>query len=220
LPYEKDTKMPTSSYIITTQYGMSERYLVTSGVYMQAVTFHCGDVVFFEDNSWMSKTIKWFTRAKGESKTRFSHVGMMLGSNCLAEEKKQVTIQNAEERLLSEGKRQVWRPLFLTTEQKATIINYWLLAEGRKYGWWANIPHILDGFISKFIGDARLFRRLPMGEVRTNCSGRVSIIFRYAVGMPLFEQIPGTESPDCLHDYIIRSENWEKIAEFKDGKLL
>ena len=37
-----------------------------------------GDLVFFSDGSWLSRAIGWFTRSKGESATKATHIGYVL----------------------------------------------------------------------------------------------------------------------------------------------
>ena len=186
-------------------------------VSLEELQLQAGDVVLFADNSRISSVIRYFTRAKDEARTRFSHVGQMISKDQIGEQKLKCVIQPAYKRLLK-GRREVWRYNNITIVEQVEILRLWRASEGTLYGWWTNIPHLIDGLGSKLWGDVRIMRAMLCSRERTNCSGRVGLITNAVLNHIAFIVKPGTESPDDIHDAMKADDRWRLVVSLKGGK--
>jgi hypothetical protein len=173
-----------------------------------------GDVVFFADESWVSRVIRWFTRHGGESETIYSHCGQMINPYLVGQQNIKVSLDQIGEVIRGRSKRtrmEIWR-YDLTLGQQSKIHDYWMNAEGAPYGALKIIAHMLDGLLGKFGRKERVFfRRLFITPWHT-CSGRVGLAMSEAFSRPSpFAMLAGRESPDDIHDFVLASDRWKKV---------
>ena len=185
----------------------------------------CADLVFFSDDSAVSRVIRWFTRAKGEERTRASHVGQMVDPEHIGEELSTCKIHPLGPRLQG-GWREIWRHRALNDDGRRVIREKWLQARGAWYGWWKNLTAAGDGLLGKvFGGNPRIFRRAGFTKERTNCSGRVGlntapglVASKFPVRLGAFGMRAGTETPDNIHDYCVAHPGeWELIWKSEEN---
>lgn len=157
--------------------------------------FRSGDVVFFSDDSWVSKAIRWFE--PGPSKA--SHVGVMVDGVTMCEALAKVTIQAVGPRL-RRGWREVWRFGWVEEADAAFIEAKCKEFEGRSYGWWKVIFHALG------------LQRLTNWSKYPICSFLVASIMndlkKAKTGdarAEAFGVSRGAAQPDNMHDYMVES---------------
>jgi len=182
---------------------------------MDCPELETGDIVCFADSSWLSRTIKWFTRHGDEPKTKCSHIGMMFDPDRICEALAHVKIHAVKPRL-DDGWREVYRPIGLTDNDRAKMIDQMIYYKGKRYGWWKNLAQAADGLI----GGRYFFRRLLWIDNYPICSWLVAWVYKrfreyakshmtdsqfvassirlgkdYYFGVP-----PNAATPDDIHD--------------------
>jgi len=162
-----------------------------------------GDVFLTRGKGLISKAIRFFTRSIGESRTKVSHVGIVVEEGTL---KTAVVVE-----ALSMVKRHclwekygppakddvaVYRAKNLTSEEIKTIISVAESQVGRKYGYLKIVAHLLDWAL---LG-AYVFRRLASNGDYPICSWLVAHSFSKAG--KYFGVEPGAASPDDIWDFV------------------
>ncbi len=173
-----------------------------------------GDIVCFGDRSRLSRLIKWFTRSRGEERTKCSHVGIMYGAELVCEALAKVRIHPVAPRLKG-GWREVYRlKVKLPIAAKAVILDQCYYYEGKSYGWWKNLAQAGDGLL----GGVYFFRRLLFMDNYPICSWVVAWVCKrlrdYLLTHPpdhgfvtcvlgathFFGVRPNAANPDDIHD--------------------
>jgi len=165
-----------------------------------------GDIVCFGDQSWLSRSIKWFTRQGSEEETKCSHVGVMYDRDRVCEALARVVITAVKVRLTG-GWREVYRPIGLRRAVKLAIRAQCDYYKGKKYGWWKNIAQAADGLI----GGRYFFRRLLRMDNYPICSWLVAWVFERCAGEGYFGVVPNAATPDDIHDACLDTERFELV---------
>lgn len=173
------------------------------------------DIFFTRGSGLLSKAIRYFTRAIGESRTKVNHVGLVVkggpvGRAVVVE----ALIRVKEHRLYAQyggrGKRTsvaVYRPMDLTAEEINVIVATAKSYVGRRYGFLKIAAHLADWLLQ----GAYVFRRLAVMDDYPICSWVVAHAFKKAgknFGVP-----PGAASPDDIWDFV--TTNPDKYVEVR-----
>jgi hypothetical protein len=169
-----------------------------------------GDVYVVAGKGWMSNAIRFLTRRVGESKSRASHVGMIVkGSpDPMVMEALPKGITRREFSRIG-PRHAVYRPPW-NDRQLAITLARAAEDEGKAYGWAKVVSSGLDWFLN----DAYLFRRLTdRGGSGLDCSFAVwdwtEAAFRMDGQQPF--GVNRNCSPDDIDDYV--RKHWECVKE-------
>ena len=152
-----------------------------------------GDIVFFQDDSFISRSIRLLSRSHNEPKTYASHVGVMYNDKLICESVERVRIGP-----ITGTNYQVFRYTALTDAQKSEIISYCNEMQGKRYGYLKILAHFGDSLL----GNRYFFRRLALLKDYPICSWLVAFAFE-CVAPNFFGIRPNIAQPDCLYDYCV-----------------
>ena len=161
------------------------------------------DVFLTRSKTVLGSLIRFFTRAFGESRTKVNHVGVVVeagdartavGVEALAFVQK----HRLWSRYGNSRRHQVavYRPLGISTEDVAKIVQGAEKDVGQEYGKVMIVAHLLDYLL---LG-AFVFRRLIRAEDYPICSWVVA--WAYAKAGRDFGVPPAAASPDDIWDYV------------------
>ena len=148
----------------------------------------------------LSKIIRFCTRHIGEGRSQFSHCGIITagGTNPIITE----ALTHVRTHPLSESiadpaiEYAIYRPLDLLPEEKSAIVTKALSYDGRDYGYFKLVLHLLD-----FAFDGiYLFRRIGRMDKYPICSYVVACA--YASVKKYFGVAPQAASPDDIGDFV------------------
>jgi len=174
------------------------------------------DVVTERGGKWYSSAIRWFTRHSGEPETWGSHSGIIgVTSNYIQALARVVDCPVSEWQL--PGEFEVHRNIRLSRGARLHVAAQAEDYLGRKYGVLKIACHALDGFFGKIAGrDVYFTRRLCRMRQYPICSWVVS--FAYARADCFFlGKAPAQASPDDIHDHVVRSSDWVRVAKRLPG---
>jgi len=174
-------------------------------------TFKCGDVVCEMGQTRLGRLIQWFTCGAYEAKTWASHAGRMIDQENIAEALWSFTIRPLD----PDRKVRVWRyrPGFPQPVQDCMVVRA-LHYKGRRYGWWKNAAHAVDGFLEKMLPVRRvyLFRRFIGVLVYPFCSWERSWAFALCEDLRIGCS-PNAATPDDIADWCETSPDWELVYD-------
>lgn len=177
------------------------------------VTYLPGDLILCHGSSFISRAIRWATRAKGESATYANHVAGFLCSDLVLEALWRVKIHPYEPQVWFPEPHQIWRHTGLTDYEREGVANVARGFEGDVYGVAKILAHLGDGLLGKVIGgNHNIFRRLISVERAPICSYVWAKAYYEAIGYT-FGISADAASPDGIHDHIIESPDWIMISE-------
>ena len=187
-------------------------------IYVNDVLLYPGDILSVKGGkSWLSRSIKWFTRHRGEQRTWSTHTAIVGNKYDVVESNART--EGVKFDAWRKGKNyRVWRMRNLTMDAR--------IALGREadrfadinpvYGWWKLSHQALDGLAGKILGRDVTFWRRTLGKVDPDnpiCSILISMIYwnilRFRFGM--HQDCP---NPDNIDDFNFKNPgDWEKMVE-------
>ena len=163
------------------------------------------DILLARRRSFISRAIRFFTQSFGESRSEVSHVGIVVEGGPLEQAQIVEAAGRAKKRHLLPryGKRSktevaFYRPLNLTSGQRAAIVAAAVEYVGRDYSYFKIVLHLLDWILQ----GAYFFRRLGGIDDYPICSWVVAK--SYAKADKTFGVPPGAASPDDIWDFVTR----------------
>lgn len=160
-----------------------------------------GDVAVAGSRSLISRLIKFFTRSRGETATRASHVGVMYDQENICEAVWPCVKIRPLIPQLDECWWAVYRPLDLTDENRACLKRELKSYEGRTYGFWKLLVHALG-----------LQRFLYLDDYPV-CSWVCGHTFDRCVGPKYFGLEPNVLQPDDIDDLCLRDDRFEFLYD-------
>lgn len=175
------------------------------------VQFEKGDVVLTRGSSWISRSIRKFTRSKGESDTKVNHVGIVVEGG---------SAQNAMlVEALGKGVKRgylwryagvsdeiaVFRRVGLSDDDRGLLMARTRAYEGRAYGYLKLVTQWLDWAV----GNRYIFRRLTRMDNFPICSWLVANAYEdigVSFGVPA-----DAATPDDIWDHVVSSPEWEEV---------
>jgi len=161
-----------------------------------------GDIVLTRGSGFVSRAIRFFTRHIGESRTKVSHVGLVVQGGMLQKAVVVEALRTVERhRLIDEygGQRDevaIYRPTRLTRAELQRIVTTANDYVGKSYGYGKIALHALDWVLQ----GAYVFRRLGRMDEYPICSWLVA--HAYAAAGVHFGVDAGAASPDDIWDYV------------------
>lgn len=171
------------------------------------------DIFLSRGHGFVSDAIVFVTRSFGESRSKVSHVGIIVEDGdvhdvFLMEARSKVARRNFWEEYGAPNKDPVaiYRAKNLTEEDVATIVAAAEKYRGTTYGYWKVVAHFLDWMLF----GAYVFRRLANMDKYPICSWLVAHSF--AKAGKYFAVEPGAASPDDIWDFVTsRKDIYELI---------
>lgn len=167
------------------------------------------DIFLTRGTSLLSRAIRFFTRRIGESRTKVSHVGIIVEGGTIKDAVAVEALTRVKRHPLFSrygGKPKIqvaiFRPLNLTAAELATVVRTAESYVGRRYGYGKLVAHFLDWMLQ----GAYVFRRLAAMDDYPICSWVVA--HAYAKADKTFGVDPGAATPDDIWDFVV--ENPEK----------
>jgi uncharacterized protein YycO len=171
-----------------------------------------GDVVLFASNSILSKGLKFFqTKPNDHTVTWTNHVGIAVNELQLVEARKEVELNNLEQRAKEEP-MMIARISSLNNRERELLAKYALKQIGKPYGYTKILGHLLDYYVSKFTGkDAYAFRKLLKSNRYPICSWVVAWAYSEVLGLEFNDVPPAYCQPDDIADDILirNSTQWQ-----------
>lgn len=172
--------------------------------------FKSGDIILTAGDAWISKLIRWATRYRGEKRTIKNHVGIGVDDKYYVEAL-WTTKRNKYEDLLKQNKKlEIWRNVNLDDEEAYILKLKALEYVGSIYGPHKILLHFLDALLEKLFGkNIYLFRRIGFINRFPICSWVVSFVYseiNYSFGID-----KRFATPDCIHDYLVKNNNWKLV---------
>lgn len=183
-------------------------------IYVNDVLLYPGDILSVKGGkSWLSRSIKWFTRRRGEKGTWSTHTAIVglkydvVESNSRTEAVPWYKWQ--------QGKNfRVWRMKNIRMGDRIK-----LGAEADRYadlkpiyGWWKLVPQAFDGLSGKLVGRDCVFWRRIMGAIDPDnpiCSILIAKVYYYTLRYR-FGMHPDCPSPDDIDDW-----NWNHLQDWE-----
>ncbi len=168
-----------------------------------SVILEPGDVFLTRGHSFVSRAIRYFTRAAGEKRTKVNHVGVVVEAGeiktaIVVEALSRVTRHRLWEQYGPPKKDgvAVYRATNLTPEEVEIIVATAERQVGKKYGYLKIAAHFLDWLLQ----GVYFFRRLVPDGKYPICSWLVAHAFSKAGKH--FGVEPGAAAPDDIMDFI------------------
>ena len=170
-----------------------------------------GDVICTRGNSWVSKSIRFFSRGIGESRTEVNHAGVIVWGDRIT----RAIVVEALAKVMSHGlwakygksrdEVAVFRNTKITNLDRMKVAQKARTYVGRKYGYFKIVTHVLDYALFGL----NVFRRLNQVEKYPICSWLVAKAYA-EIGLDF--GVPYAEAaPDHLFDYCLESPDWELV---------
>ena len=160
------------------------------------------DIFLTQGTSFVSKSIRFFTRRFGEKRSEVNHVGIIVDGgtvhSAIAVEALSKVRMHAMRRYAKKPKTKVavFRPFNLTEDEKEKVVAKAKSYVDRRYGYGKIIAHFLDWGLQ----GAYVFRRLTDDDSYPICSWLVAHAFK-AAGKN-FEVEAGAANPDDIWDFV------------------
>lgn len=171
-----------------------------------------GDVFLTRGHSWLSKAIRFCTRAIGEPRTKVNHVGVVVErgdlESCVVVEALRTVRKHRLWNRCGPPKKDsvaIYRPINLTQDEIAQVVASANKQVGKTYGYFKILAHLLDWLL---LG-AYVFRRIARNGEYPICSWLVAHTFAKA-GKD-FGVAAGMADPDHIWDFI--RENPKKYEQ-------
>lgn len=170
------------------------------------------DLVFYNNNSILSRIIKLCERSTGEPPTYASHVGGFISSFEILNIELSTSIDIVYN--ISQLKHvKIYRNHSLTKYDKMQIIHKILSYSHRKYGYLKILTHFLDWVSGRLLfRDVFLFRKLNNDDNYPICSWAWAFAFN-TVNNYEFGNSPRYVNPDDMLDFVSSSDEWELIYD-------
>jgi len=184
---------------------------------------HPGDIYFTRSTALLGRAIRWAETDKGESNAWANHVGGVTSYGYLIPP----TDAQAGEHQLAMVSEALWhikhhffwdhyknqqgtavavfRPTYVSAEQKNVMITDWLSRTGQRYGWWRLFTFLGEKLTAGIIP----FSRLHFQDTRVVCSNHIGLGAE-KINMWLGDQ-PNMLDPDEAMDFM---ESDKKHFEF------
>lgn len=175
------------------------------------------DIFFTQGTWWVSRAVRFCTRTIGESRTKASHVGIVVrGGSCETAVVVEALERVKEHRLIDQygsergTKVAVYRPLGLSEAEVERVVKAARCYLNRKYGWFQLIGHLLDWGLQ----GAYVFRRFTGSDAYPICSWVVASSF--AKVKRYFTDPPSAANPDDIHDFLeCHPAQYQLVRQFK-----
>ena len=162
------------------------------------------DIFFTRGTGLLSRTIRFFTRHVGESRTRVNHVGIVVEGGPIEEAIVVEALSTVRRHSLWQRyaprrrtKVAVYRATNLSADEIRQIVAKAESYVGREYGWLAILAHFLDWVLQ----GAYVFRRIIGSDSYPICSWVVAHAYK-AVGLD-FDVEARAASPDDIWDFAV-----------------
>lgn len=158
---------------------------------------------WWKPSGFVSAGIRFFTRDRGESRTKVNHVGIVVGSGSPQYAEIVEALTTVKRRRMGAYRRNVntdvaiFRPLNLTDDELAVIVARAEGYVGAKYGYVKIVAHLADWCL----GGVYVFRRVAAMDRYPICSWVVAQAYADAgkdFGVPA-----GSASPDDIWDFAV-----------------
>jgi hypothetical protein len=200
------------------------------------------DLIFTHNESFLGRAIRWFTRHRGEGPTYANHVAgviprMHVKMICkrLAAAEEYTKLDKLQWMLLKhpgeywfvlealwtvkisplagyKDEHQVYRHVGLMQTQRHNCCKEASKYYGRRYGVLKLGLHAGDAGLAKIFGrDVYFFRRLARMDDYPICSWLWAWAYERGVKYEAWGE-SNAVSPDCMHDHVVKSEDWERVA--------
>jgi len=158
------------------------------------------DVVLTRSETFVGKSIRFFTRRIGEGQTRVNHAGIMGTPRLIIEALQTVVRRSLTDAYGPPSKQQiaVYRPLNLTPEEQVKVMLKANSYVGMRYGYVKIVAQALDWALQ----GAYVFRRMAGMDKYPICSWVVA--HAYSAAGKDFGVAAGAATPDDIHDFVIK----------------
>jgi hypothetical protein len=171
------------------------------------------DIFLSRGKGFISRAIRFFTRRIGESRTKVSHVGLVVERGGVREAVVIEAVSRVRRLRLFEAygcdpstQVAVFRPLNLTEDEIAATVRAAERYVGRRYSYFKAALHLADWFLQ----GAYVFRRLGRMEDYPICSWLVA--HAYSKAGKTFGVAAGAASPDDIWDFVVaHPEKYQEI---------
>ena len=176
------------------------------------------DIFLTKGRGPISWAIRFFTRGVGESRTHVNHVGIIVDAGSVHSAMAVEALTKVKRHRLARYARKprtdvaVFRPINLTDDEKATIVDKANDYVGRKYGVLKIATHLADWCL---LG-AYAFRRLTNSHNYPICSWVVA--HAYLAADKDFDVEASAASPDDIWDFVTDDDNADKYVQVRDLK--
>jgi hypothetical protein len=169
-----------------------------------------GDIGFVRGGSRLGRIIRWFEREKGEEPTWPNHVLTFTRDGDLYTAEMVEAQWHVQEGVWYElhGHENCELEIWRVRDQTAFGINreiVWLRRQvGNKYGWWKLLLIAGQRFLSLPLKKAMFVTDRPICSILTALGKNLGGIY--------FDRKPMLCTPDNLHDYVVTSPDWIRVA--------
>jgi hypothetical protein len=169
-----------------------------------------GDIVLTTGGGWISKLIRKFTRTKGEGKTRYNHVGIVVKPGTIDTAIIVEALHRVRRHTIASnygkpgaGWVAVWGPPKIWTERTvAKVVKDAESYTGKKYGYLKIGLHALDYYLGKILRkEVFLFRRIGFMDRYPICSWLVAHAYD-TIGYRFQGKHPDVVQPDDIGDHV------------------
>ncbi len=174
------------------------------------------DIFLTRGSSFVSRSIRFFTKRFGEKRSKVNHVGIIVETgnlhSAIAVEALSKVRMHAMRRYARKRTTEVaiFRPKELKAEDKADIVAKAKTYVDQPYGYGKIVAHLLDWGLQ----GAYVFRRFTNDDDYPICSWLVAHAYK-AAGEG-FGVEPGAANPDDIWDYVSEHpDDYERVRELR-----
>jgi len=182
--------------------------------------FQAGDIVLFRGKSWLSRTIRFHTREKGERISIFNHVGIMIDDHYLVEALRKVERTSINDAINDNTQLiAVFRNNHLDYSDKHQLSLYAQRQVGKKYGYLKILGHAGDYWLSRILRtEVTWMRKLFRNGRYPICSWLVAYAYARVCGKEFNETHPSYCQPDDIADEVMdyNRDEWELVFAEKE----
>ena len=201
---------------------------------MKIIRVQPGDVGFTRGTGLFQQGIRYATRGPDEEPTWANHALMFTTGGAVgpAPKRTQATAIEALARVEENPwysrhstetgyHLMVYRPTFLSNNEKNRLVETARAHLGERYGWWKLFAHLIDRVA---FDDRKVISNVLHVDDRPICSYLVARAYEVAGHPHAFGPIKaGAQDPDEMHDHVddatwLSSPSWNYVGEFEVGE--
>ncbi len=173
---------------------------------MEDLKLQTGDIFFtYKPGSFISWLITVGTRAPGESKSKASHVGVMINSvACVEALSGGVQLHSFRKQYKDSGyKVAIYRPINIDAADRGMIYKFANAEVGKRYSFFSVGLHVMDGILWRVfpnLGNLPIFTQIKGSDNFSICSRTVARVF-WKIGKTFGKKHPYQLSPDDMCDF-------------------
>lgn len=169
------------------------------------------DIIFVRSNTLLGYLIRWFSRYGGEEKTWTNHTAIVGLAYNVVEALTTVKSTPWYKWKKNHENYEVWRYKPFAYQDRLDVARQIEIYRHYKYGFLKILPHAIDGICGKILRrDIRVFRYLCKIKRYPICSWLAS--WGYWQKGVLIGGPPAIVSPDDQRDFVIKSDDWERLG--------